>query len=315
MQFWDITPDITHLKEQQDVIHLIRALKHKDLNVQWQAAEALASLGKEHMDVLLNALDTRNKDIRLGVVEVLGEIRDPRGVDPLLSVLHETSNELRLQAALALGEIGDTRAIKPMENLLQDEDKYVRYGASLALQKLGYAPDTPVDNAFLFLGQQDWKRLQDMGTDAIPALTTALSDRDAKVRNRAVEILGHIGGKEALSPVYRALRDEDDQVRWKAVLASPDCGLSLHYIPRGLRKRPRKRKDPRAAAILNFILPGMGYTYLGKWWGLLIFQADVTLTLFIFMVTKEVIASAILLPAYLILAIHAAMMATKMPEL
>lgn len=315
MWFWERSPDIGGMKERHDVPGLVRALKHRNLNVQWQAAEALSSLGIDHIDVLTGALNTRNKDIRLGVVEVLGEIRDPRGVDPLLTILHETSNELRLQAALALGEIGDIRAIKPLVNLLRDEDKYVRYGASLALQKLDYVPENPIDVAFLSLGQQEWERLQDMGADAVPALTTALADRDARVRERAVELLGHIGGEGALPPVYRALRDEDDQVRWKAVLASPECGLSLHYIPRGLRKRPKKRIDPWAAAILNFVLPGMGYTYLGKWWGLLIFQADVTLTLFIFMVTKEVIASAILLPAYLILALHAAMMAKKMPEL
>jgi hypothetical protein len=315
MNFWkEKVPDIPAMKDKKDVTGLINALKHSDLRVQWKAAEALIMLGSESVDPLINALSHRNKDIRLGCIEALGEIRDRRAVDPLLVVLEDPSNEIRLQAALALGQIGDEKATGPLLNLLRDPDKYVRYGASLALQNRGWATNNPEDLAYLHLGQQEWEEMKVLKESAIPALSTALRDRDAGVREKAVELLGSIENKAALYPVYRSLRDEDDRVRWKAVLAAPEVGISLHHIPRGLRRRPRKRKNPAAAAILNFFLPGIGYWYLGKWWGLLIFQVDVTLTIFIFTFLNEIVA-LLLFPVYIVLAIHAVILAKRMPEL
>jgi hypothetical protein len=315
MNIWkEKVPDIADLKEKRDIPALINALKHSDLRIQWKAAEALVALGSDGVNPLVNGLSHRNKDIRLGCIEALGEIKDRRTVDPLLKVLEDASNEIRLQAALALGQIGDEKAIRPLLNLLKDPDKYVRYGASLALQKLGWTTKDPTELAYLHLGQQEWEEIKALKEAAIPALSTALTDRDSGVREKAVELLGSLENKAALYPVYRSLRDEDDRVRWKAVLAAPEVGISLHHIPRGLRRRPRKRKNPAAAAILNFFLPGIGYWYLGRWWGLLIFQVDVTLTIFIFTFLNEMVA-LLLFPVYIILAIHAIVLAKRMPEL
>jgi len=307
-------PDINDLREKKDILALIDALGHQNLRIQWRAAEALAMLSPECVDSLIGALDRRNKDIRLGCVEVLGEIKDPRAVDPLLEILKDPSNELRLQTALALGQIGDERVVEPLLELLRDPDKYVRYGASLALQQMGWTTECAEDLAYLWLGRQDWQKIEKLGESAIPALTTALKDRDPAVRENAVKLLGLIGNPHALHPVYQSLRDEDDHVRWEAVLAAPEVGISLHHIPRGLRRRPRKRKNPVAAAILNFFLPGIGYWYLGRWWGLLIFQVDVTLTIFIFTFLNEAVA-LLLFPVYIVFAVHAALLAKKMPEL
>lgn len=316
MRLWNRkSADIEGLKERRDIPALIRALGDSDIHVQWRAAEALSALGPESVVPLIRALSGRNKDIRLGCIEVLGELRDDRAVDPLIGILGERSNEIRLQAALALGQIGDEQAIEPLTRILRDPDRYVRYGASLALQQLRWNPEDPKDRAYLYLGLQNWQELGAMGEAAIPALNTALQDRDSGVRERAVEILGSIGGEEALPPVYRSLRDEDDRVRWNAVRAAPDVGISLHYIPRGLRRRPRKRKNPTAAAILNFFLPGIGYWYLGRWWGLLIFQVDVTITIFVFTFTDGTLAFTILFPIYILLSIHGAYLARSMPEL
>jgi FOG: HEAT repeat len=307
-------PDIRQLKDTQNIPAMIRALKHQNLRVQWRAAEALVSLGSPCVEPLISALSNRNKDIRLGCIEVLGEIRDPRAVEPLLGVLEDPSNEIRLQVALALGQIGGEKSIKPLRELLRDPDKYVRYGASLALRQTAYRLEDPAEQAYVYLGQQEWAEIQALKESAIPALSTALKDRDPGVREKAVEILGSLGNNAAFQPIYRSLRDEDDRVRWKAVLAAPEVGMALHHIPRGLRRRPRKRKNPAAAAILNFFLPGIGYWYLGRWWGLLIFQVDVTLTIFIFTFLQDTVA-LLLFPLYLFLAIHAVILARRMPEL
>ena len=104
-------PDIEQMKQKKDIHGLIQALMYKDLDIQWRAAEALGEMGTDGMNHLLVALQSRNKHVRLGVMEALGEIRAREAVQPLTEALHDPDNEVRWEAALALGEIGDERAI------------------------------------------------------------------------------------------------------------------------------------------------------------------------------------------------------------
>ena len=310
-------PNIGELKEHRDFNGLILALRHTDLEIQWKAADALGEMGQEVVDFLLEALISGNKDIRLGAVEALGEIRDPTTVNPIITLLEDRDNEIRWEAALALGEIGDTSAIEPLEQTLRDCDRYVRYGAALALSKLGWRPSNPKEEAYLFVGRQDWDCAARLGTDAIPALSLALKDKDRDIRLEAVRTLGQIGDEAVIPPLYAALRDPDDQVRWEAVHAAPGCGIDLRYIPRGLSRRPKVRKNPLVSAFLNFVLPGMGYLYLGRWWGVVVFQIEFYITLLLWKFLKEDCSFAcyILVPSWLILALHAWYMAKKMPDL
>ena len=306
--------DIREMKDRRDYRGLIRALRNRDLELQWQASTALAELGTEGMDHLLSGLRTRNKDIRLGIIEALGEIRDPRAVDPLIALLADRNNEIRWEAALALGEIGDLRAADPLREALYDPDRYVRYGAAVALEKMGWSPKNAEEYAFVLAGKQDWKALSMLGTPAVRALAHAATDPEKSVRIQAVRTLGQIGDEKAVSSVYTALSDPEDQVRWEAVIAAPKCGISSKFLPRGLSKRPRTRKSPLTAGFLNLVLPGIGYFWLGKWWGVLIFQIDIYATVWIYQTQGEIAALDVLLPIYVVLAIHAWYIARRMPE-
>ncbi len=308
-------PDIEKMERDKDVKGLIKALRHRDLEIQWRAAESLGSLGPYGMDSLLLALKTRNKDIRLGVIEALGQIRDTRAVAPLIISLSDPDNEIRWEAALALGEIGDAAALDPLVYTLKDNDRYVRYGAALALEKLGWNPVTIAQAALYDVARQDWDSVVSYGEEAVRALRLALRDNDPSVRLDVVRTLGRIGSERAMPSLVRALRDEDEHVRWETVLASPRCGLPLRYLPRGLSKRPKIRKNPMVSAVLNFLLPGMGYLYLGKWWGVVVFQADVYLTLWMVVNQGEFFSYPVLLLVYLALAVHAWYLAGKIPDL
>ncbi|MCU0631546.1 MAG: HEAT repeat domain-containing protein [Methanolinea sp.] len=314
--FLDLTiPDVPALKERRDFGGLTSALRHRDPGVQWKAAQALGDLGSEGLDYLIEALGTRNKEARLGIIEALGMIGDNRALDPLIRQMGDRSNEVRWEAALALGEIGDHAAIPALRKALEDEDKYVRYGAALSLQKLSWQPVNESDEAFLLVGMQDWERLEGHGPDAVQALGNALRDQDRNVRLQAVRALGVLRAREAIPILYRSTRDPDEEVRWEAVQAAPSCGLPMRFLPRALARRPRVRKNPLIAGFLNFMLPGMGYMYIGLWWGVLIFQIDVYATIWTFTTTGEFISFFVLFPIYLILALHAWYMAIQMPDL
>jgi len=309
------TPSIRALKEKKDFRSLISALRHPDLEVQWEAAEALGALGEEGMDHLLWALNSRHKDIRLGVIEALGEIKDPRALSPLADQLDDSSNEIRWEAALALGEIGDPEAISHLVEALRDVDRYVRYGAALSLQKLGWRPASEIEAGYLYTGLQDWDRLIAIGDSAVPAIENTMNDPDRSIRLLAVHCMGEIGSQKAIPALYGALRDPDEEVRWEAALAGPRCGIQMRYLPRGLSRRPRIRKNPLVAAFLNFVLPGMGYLYLGMWWGVVVFQVDVYATLWLFVNQGALLTYDFLFPVYLIIALHAWYIARSMPDL
>ena len=307
--------DISRMRDRQDIAGLIRALQSPDFSVQTRAAQALGSLGTVAMDELIRALRRKNKDIRLGVIGALALIRDPRSVEPLTLALHDESTEVRWQAAIALGEIGDHQAIEPLLEALRDADKYVRYGAAFALAKLGWKPVSAEDRAFFFVGMQEWKEVEAAGPAAIPALSRVLTDRDGAVRKKAIAILGSIRDERAIPALMQGLADGNSDVRWEAVLAAPGCGIDPLYIPRGLARRPRTAKNPLVAGFLNFMLPGLGYGYIGKWWGIMIFQIDITATVWLFRYEGEGNTYTLLFPVYFLLALHAWYITKKMPEL
>jgi hypothetical protein len=306
--------DIEKLTAARDISGLIRALHSSNMNTQSEAAKALGSLGPAAMDALIRALKKRNKNIRLVIIQALTEIRDPKSVPMLIEMLKDESTEVRWEATIALGEIGDPQAVEPLVMCLRDHDKYVRYGAAFSLARIGWKPPNDEEKAFLFVGMQEWKAVKLIGNSAIPALTQILHDRHSNVRIRAVEILGELKSTQATPALIQSLADENSEVRWKAVLASPKCGIKLMHLPRGLSRRPKLKKNPLIAGFLNFMLPGLGYAYLGKWWGVMIFEIDIFGTVWAFKYLGEEFTYETLLPIYLLLALHAYYITTKMPE-
>ncbi|NTV00420.1 MAG: HEAT repeat domain-containing protein [Methanoregulaceae archaeon] len=308
-------PDISAMIKNKDFNGLMKALRHRDPEVQFQASAALSSLGSEGMDHLIAGLKSWSKDTRLGIIEALGEIRSPEAVDPLIPLLKDESNEIRWEAALALGEIGDTRAIPPLKEALSDKDRYVRYGASAALEKLMWAPSSHEEYALLLNGKQEWDSLAEMGESAIGPLSISATDLETAVRIKAVKTLGNIGNQKAIPALYRALRDIDGHVRWEAVMAASKSGIPVKFLPRALSRRTRTRKNPYIAGFLNFIIPGIGYFWLGKWWGVIVFQIDILLTAMIYESFKDFGAALdLLLPLYLLFGIHAWYIARSMPD-
>lgn len=92
---------------------------------------------RKDVDGLIKVLGTgRHPESREEAAEALGEIRDPRAVDPLIAALNDRNPEVREEAAEALGKIGDPRAVEPLTGLLGDPRREVREKAEKALGRL-----------------------------------------------------------------------------------------------------------------------------------------------------------------------------------
>ncbi|HUK93122.1 MAG TPA: HEAT repeat domain-containing protein, partial [Methanomicrobiales archaeon] len=269
--------DIPSMKDAGDIQGLLRLLSHPDPDTRWKAAEALGSLGEQALEDLLGEVDHHDPEVRLGVIEALGEIGDPRAVRPLLAILAgDPDGEIRWATALALGNLGGTHAIPGLVNALGDPDKYVRFGAAVALETLAWEPDSEEDRARSLIAKQEWSSLPFLGTPATLPLAEAARDRDPAIRARAVETLGEIGDPRGAGACGLVLRDPDSGVRWRATLASPGCGIPPMHLPLGLARRPRTGKSASIAALLNLFFLGLGYSYLDRWYGLVIFQLNLT---------------------------------------
>ena len=307
-------PDVGLLIKKRDIPGLIRALSCRDPDVQSNAVHALGDIGPDAVGPLVQTLKKKNRTLRLGAIGALAEIQDPVAVSALADMMKDTNSEVRWQAAIALGEMNSHDTITPLLKGLEDPDKYVRYGSAISLVKNGYQPSGENEWAWYYAAMQDWDRLKTLESSALAPISNLLRDNDSEVRVHVVQTLGDIGNRDAGPALIRSLGDADRQVRWEAALASQKCGVPPMYLPRGLCQRPRIQKNPLVAGFLNFLLPGLGYGYLGKWWGIMIFQIELQITLSTWKAEGETNTYLLLYPLYFLLAVHAWYLAKNMPE-
>lgn len=175
----------------------------------------------------IRALKDKDEYLRPATAEFLGNVRDPRAVEPLIQALNDKSLEVQEKAAEALGKIGDARAVEPLIQVsrdffakldpvpalvmigkpavghltqaLMDKDKYVRdvrRDATYALGKIGDVK--AVEPLIQVLKERDM---------IYPGI------EDVDLRRSAAEALGEIKDARAIDPLTQALKDKEDYVQ------------------------------------------------------------------------------------------------------
>lgn len=266
-------PDIASCEERGDIRRLISLLSSEDYRMRKQAADALGRMGAPAISVLNHRATRGSAGSRLGIVEALARIRSPDSVPVLCRILSgDESNEMRWMAAIAIGETGIQSAIPILVQALRDRDKYVRFGAAKALEKMEWKPKNPEEEVRARVALQAWNAIPGIPDAPADIVAGYLDDPDPGIRANVVSVLGILGDPRAGEACDRAMRDADPDVRWKAALAFPRCEIPHMYIPAGMSRRIRTGKSLFGAMVLNFFFLGLGYNYLGKWWGILLFQ-------------------------------------------
>jgi hypothetical protein len=198
--------------------------------------------------------------------------------------------------------------------LLRDPNRYLRYGAAIALGRLGWQPESKADTAYLLIARQDWESVRHLGAAALPTLWDLLRDNDPATRAMIASVLGQIGDPQAQAACQKALKDRDSRVRWKAVLASMNCGLASHDLPLMVAGRERTGPDPAAAALLNFLFLGIGYNYIGKWWGFPVFMTYMSVLVLAQLAMGPFLPYLIAYPVTAIFGIHTYYLAERMSD-
>jgi hypothetical protein len=308
--------NIAELKKSGDVRGLIRLLDHGNPDTQWRAADALGTMGDSACEPLLRILDFPKVNVRLGAIEALGDIKSPRSVNDLIRKLKDdTDNEVRWAASLALGQVGDPQAIPALYEALKDKDRYVRFGAIKSLEALNWKPTDDTGSAYALIASQDWPAVRKLRTAAVHHLIDIYKDPNPVTRTKIVELLGEIGGPDAKKACEGALLDLDPGVRWKAVFACKRCGVDTDRIPVILADRPRTIPSAFGAAILNLFFFGSGYSYIGKWWGILVFLCYVGIIIIIQLNWDVLFPYIFTYPFTAVFAVQTYYMVKRMPDM
>jgi HEAT repeat protein len=157
-------------------------------------------------------------------------MRRNRDVEGLASLLSSSDDQLRIQVVDALGDLGDSRSVQPLVRALRDRSPYVREHAARFLgcddrSSLGCSTAEPVPALIeLFDDEDEFVRVEaarSVGEHPItgsrePLERLARSDPSPQVRRAAAHALGHIASV-ASRPVLESLaRDGDPRVAEEA---------------------------------------------------------------------------------------------------
>ncbi len=199
---------------------LISVLKEEDLELRWDAAEALREIGarggeSQVVAALIAALDDPSPRLRQQAAEELGTCGEARAIPPLTKALGDADADVRRCAARALWKAADPGTQDVLCAALRDTDYLVRWAAADALGAIGARSHS---------GSEAMHRA------AVEALGTALAgDARKEVRQAAAEALRKSGDPRALQPLLAALGDAEQGVSLAAAdaLAAIAAGAGL----------------------------------------------------------------------------------------
>ena len=200
------------------------------------------------------------------VLSVVADAGRDSGTDLAAAQDRTLSVEDRSQAIMALGRSGDQKASGPLLQILKNpsEQRRVRTSAVMALARIGQ-PRPEILSAYESVYRSPktgenvrYTILLALGTmkaaESLPLLTEALSNGDDRIRFKAAQALGMIGGDEAVNLLLSRLELEQDRmVRAEIVraLARNESASVESVLVRVLRSDPEPLVRYNAALCLT----------------------------------------------------------------
>jgi HEAT repeat protein len=250
--------------DRRAVDPLIEILSDRTSPYRADAAKALGGIGDNHsilpLVAILNDRTVIDSDVTTNSIWALGEIKDPRTIEPLITALINNSsyaaealnkidpNWQKSEMALnglsnyidalkvsasdevktlkiidAISEIGSP-AVAPLFILLMDKDVHIRKSAATALSGLNWQPTSKMESIIYFIADQKWNELVGIGKFSIPHLISTLKDNDQSVRKSAAWALSKLDWKPVT--VENELKYLIASQRWGAlaIIGGPSSG-------------------------------------------------------------------------------------------
>jgi HEAT repeat protein len=206
-----------------DVPRLLQQAQSPDAKVRSAAWVALGKAkAREAVPLLLPHLADADEKVATDAAYTLGNIGDPRAIDPLFAILQrkhtKEGEDLQKAAGSALGSLG---AVDRLLAAIDDKNDFVRTYAAIGLGEAKDARAIPAlvrhlgdetgDSASLEyeIGQA----LNKIGPKGVDAVLAAAKSADERVRGGAVNALGNSSDPRAEPALLQLLHDESQSVR------------------------------------------------------------------------------------------------------
>ncbi len=159
-------------------------LKDPEVNVRYQAAVSLGSLGYKQAATCLNKAMNDEEWVQFAVIEALTKLRDESSVNALIKAMDKSSDLVCSMIVDALGEMGNIKAVPPLLKHMDKSPSALRNKIVKAVVKiLGGKSLT------LLTGQErEYFRIYAL---------SALHDEDTEIQDAAALGLGFVGGEQA----------------------------------------------------------------------------------------------------------------------
>lgn len=227
------TPTPVAAEEAASFEQLITDLHYSNNERQWNAIEALGSLGDKRAVPLL-ILELRKdmvqrKGYAMVIIPVLGQLGDERAIPVLIESLNKRNDDWlgREYSAHALGDIGSNKAVPALIHAAWMAD--TRDAAISALATIGDPAATDVLISAFYEGEDPDTRqaaidgLVHMGKVTLPLLIEKLEVQHQEQaystrheRATVAAVLGMIGDHRAIGALKASLNDPDEGVRKNA---------------------------------------------------------------------------------------------------
>jgi HEAT repeat protein len=178
----------------------VALLNGPDLEARIKVARTLARDGSETaLELLRDGMDDADATFRARLVKVAGRLEHPIATEILIKAFNDSDCYVRKSAIEAVQHIDHPAIIRALVECLRDEEINVRESAVIALEK-GRDADTVVN-----------------------ILSAALNDSHWNVRRESVEVIARVGGRRAIEPLRKMLKDDrDPEVRLSALVGLAD---------------------------------------------------------------------------------------------
>ncbi|MBD2294351.1 HEAT repeat domain-containing protein [Anabaena sphaerica FACHB-251] len=210
-------PEVT----QKKAVEIVSLALNVDLNLGAKLAGSVKTKVQEETVGLIAERTEIHQRLKLWL---LGITRSNYAISILSKSLENKDDGIRYFANQALGKIGSEATITFLSKALEDENSYIRFDAWDSLDNIG--TEAIIPSVKQALKNQDWlisweaiHRLGNMLREAaIPDLIEALARQDP-AHGLAIQMLGHICGKNNISELIQYLENKGFQINKSVIVA------------------------------------------------------------------------------------------------
>lgn len=177
---------------------------------------AILKIAKPPYRALLQALESSNKDLKLGALDTLWEISreeklDENAIEPLSNALQDPETKVRQIASFCLGGIYDERVIEPLRRALNDNSMFVRDGARGSLKRvfkkfLTSRPDETLAFCEKWINDEH-KWIRRFGVKSFNSIISSFP-KENQLGEREINII-----KKVMDAIERVMDDNDKGVK------------------------------------------------------------------------------------------------------